>query len=193
MSGKPGFSKPTGLHFVGYISAYYLLGTLRLAVSLVVLMFFADFCLQFVHAYKNGNSLPERVHRLTAPTQYQLEKATQVNLRYEFRYRTVDFMPLAILFFLLIAKMPVSSVYWRIQWRLKGHAPQPIPSSDETLETEVRNSTNVPAAIAASIAIKEPLAEGNGHPMGAQGMRKIHFSTPSRIAMESQPKRTVGQ
>ena len=104
----------------------------RFSLTLIVFLFLADFLLQFVHARRNGNSLPERVHRITAPVMAEVEQTTQIDLRYAFRYRTVDFMPMAIFLLILLGKMPLNSLLWQVERRMNRRGPEPPPTPEES-------------------------------------------------------------
>ncbi|MBI1982803.1 MAG: hypothetical protein HYS61_01225 [Acidobacteria bacterium] len=97
MSGngkRVGFSRVSGFAYpwlCGFLKA------IRIVLTSLVLLFLLGFLLQFAHANRDGNSLPERVQWVTGPMQNLVEEITQINLRYKFGFGVVDFMPLPIL------------------------------------------------------------------------------------------------
>ena len=139
-------SQPTGLRFYTFFFLYLILRAVRFSLTLVVFIFLADFLLQFVHARRNGNSLPERVHQITSPVLENVEQTTRVDLRYAFRYRTVDFMPMAIFLLILLGKMPINSLLWEVERRMNRRGPEPPPTPEDSAHAPRNAPATAPPA-----------------------------------------------
>lgn len=93
---------------------------IRIVLTLIIWLFLADFSLQFVHAYRNGKSLPERVHALTMVVQNPLEEVAQIDIRYRIRDLVVDFMPLVIFAGVFYIRFQMGSIYRSIESAIMG-------------------------------------------------------------------------
>jgi hypothetical protein len=108
--------------FIG--GAYILHKTIRLALTLVIWMFLADFLFQFVHSRMDGTSLPERVHSVTAVVQTPLEMAAGIDMRYDYHGALVDLMPLAFVTAAFLLRRRARFAYQHLRTAIQGPPPE---------------------------------------------------------------------
>ena len=106
--------------------AYGLHKVVRLALTVVIWVFLADFLLQFVHSRMDGTSLPERVHSLTAVVQIPLEMAAGIDMRYDYDGALVDLLPLVFVTAAFLVRRRVRFVYQQLDAAIHGLPPELI-------------------------------------------------------------------
>ena len=109
-----------------FYSLFCLHKAIRIPLTLLAWLFLVHFLLQFVHARKDGKSLPERVQMATAIVQIPIEEAARIDMRYEFRNLQIDLMPLVLVTGFFLIRWRTSSIYKLLESKLKGTTPEPV-------------------------------------------------------------------
>ncbi len=141
-------AKPGKTQRVIYYSVFSLHKMMRIPLTLLAWVFLVHFLLQFVHARKDGRSLPERVQAATALIQAPIEEAARIDMRYELRSLKFDLMPLVLATGFFLIRWRTNSLYKRLARKLNGPALEPAlpPSWSPAHEATARSSSATVAA-----------------------------------------------
>ena len=158
MDKSPGSARQGKARRVLFYSLFCLHKAIRIPLTLLVWLFLVHFLLQFVHARKDGKSLPERVQLATALVQTPIEEAARIDMRYEFRHLKIDLMPLVLLTGFFLMRWRTNSLYARLERKLKGQAPELVPPGSW-------NTSGAAAAGSQSEAVPAFRARGGEEPV----------------------------
>lgn len=175
MSGNPISVGVGRVPVFAYPCMFGILKATRIVLTSLVLVFLVGFLLQFAHATRDGNSLPERVQWVTGPMQNLVEETTQIDLRYEFGFGVVDFMPLPILLGFLYLRRRVKLLHRGAESAMSERRLELALSSG----TKAKKTAGKLAAHLPRLPKVAPKENNPAEPSGSQ-RRKVLIADPYR-------------
>lgn len=130
--------------------------SLSVFLSALIWLFLADFLFQFTHVHREGKSLVGVVHALVALLQAPLEQVLGFDARYQFPVSNLDFMPLIILFVLLILRNRADSLLAGAERLIRGEKKKSLPL--------YRSNSSDPSGLGLNgppLKVRKPGGDGN--------------------------------